>query len=53
MAVMEIKILVSRVIGEFLVSIREENKGDWEMCDHFVVATRSGKGRLVFEPLHD
>lgn len=53
MALMEIKLLIARVIGDFEVSIREEDKSDWDMCDHFVVATKSGKGRLIFKPIHD
>lgn len=54
MAIMEIKILVSRVIGEFAVRLEGDGKGthrDMEMCDHLVVAPRGGKGMLMFEKL--
>ncbi|ORY01050.1 cytochrome P450 [Clohesyomyces aquaticus] len=55
MATLEIKIMVARVFAEFSIRVEgEQTHRDMQMCDHFVIAPRGGKGVLVFEhdPVH-
>ena len=52
MALMEIKVALARVLGRFFVRVEsKQTHRDMEMCDHFVIAPKGGKGLLVFEML--